>query len=390
MIQRFLFHRPQLAQSILDGLDGSGLIDYSAGLFLAAPRRTGKSTFLRNDLAPAATERGWEVVYVDLWTDRDADPGRLIDGAIVDALRRHEPRVKRWLKSAGIEEVWLKQTLRWRLHDEPRPEGATLTQLLQALHQAVGKPVLLIVDEAQHALNTEHGMNSMFALKAARDAMNLGPESDGLRLIFTGSSRDKLATLVLNRDQPFFGNQVTPFPLLGDDFVAAYTEDMNAKLAPGNTFDVGDMQQAFTRVGHRPELLTSVVKQVALELGAAPDLGRLLAQGAAEVEAGLWAEHEGLYSSLTPIQKALLDVLASHASGPVPQALFGEEASSRIAGRLKAHGGDGRVRPQAIQAGLDALRAKGLVWKSGRGAYALEDSGLRDWLNSLPKGSATR
>ena len=48
------------------------------------------------------------------------------------------------------------------------------------------------------------------------------------------------------------------------------------------------------------------------------------------------------------------------------------------------------IRDTAIQAGLDALRAKGLVWKSWRGAYALEDSGLRDWLNSLPKGSATR
>lgn len=83
-------------------------------------------------------------------------------------------------------------------------------------------------------------------------------------------------------------------------------------------------------------------------------------------------------------------MLASHASGPPPQALFGEEASSRIARRLEAHGGDGRVRPQSIQAGLDALRAKGLVWKSGRGAYALEDSGLRDWLNNLPQGSVTR
>lgn len=382
MIQRFLFHRPQLAESILGGLDGTGLVDYSAGLFLAAPRRTGKSTFLRNDLAPAATQRGWEVVYVDLWANRAADPGSLIDEAIVDALRYHEPRVKRWLKAAGVAEVWLKQTLHWKLHDQPRPEGTTLTQLLQALHEAVGKPVLLIVDESQHALNTDHGMNTMFALKAARDAMNLGPGSDGLRLIFTGSSRDKLASLVLSRDQPFFGNQVTPFPLLGDDFVVAYTEDMNTKLAPGNTFDVRDMQQAFARVGHRPELLTSVVKQVALELGAAPDLGRLLAQGAAEVEASLWAEYEGLYSALTPIQKAILDVLAADTGGPAPRALFGDEVSHQIAERLDAHGGDGPVRSQTIQAGLDALRNKGLVWKSGRGAYALEDSGLKDWLNS--------
>ncbi|WP_416139832.1 hypothetical protein ACM26W_05460 [Halomonas sp. HK25] len=56
----------------------------------------------------------------------------------------------------------------------------------------------------------------MFALKAARDALNLGGDSPGLRLILTGSSRDKLAMLVLSRDQPFFGSSVTPFPLLGE------------------------------------------------------------------------------------------------------------------------------------------------------------------------------
>lgn len=35
-------------------------------------------------------------------------------------------------------------------------------------------------------------------------------------------------------------------------------------------------------------------------------------------------------------------------------------------------------------------RAKGRVWKSGRGAYALEESGLNEWLNTLPQGNVTR
>ncbi|WP_410283115.1 hypothetical protein [Halomonas sp.] len=35
-------------------------------------------------------------------------------------------------------------------------------------------------------------------------------------------------------------------------------------------------------------------------------------------------------------------------------------------------------------------RAKGRVWKSGRGAYALEESGLKEWLNNLPQGNVTR
>gem|GEM_PF-4011755 len=58
----------------------------------------------------------------------------------------------------------------------------------------------------------------MFVLKAARDALNQGLErgDGGLRLVLTGSNRDKLAHLVLNKNQPFFGPGITPFPLLGE------------------------------------------------------------------------------------------------------------------------------------------------------------------------------
>jgi len=51
--------------------------DAHNGLFLAAPRRTGKSTFLQGDLTPALQQAGVEVVYVDLWADTRRDPGTL-------------------------------------------------------------------------------------------------------------------------------------------------------------------------------------------------------------------------------------------------------------------------------------------------------------------------
>lgn len=60
----FVFRRPTLASSIADGLVGAGIQDFTSGLFLAAPRRTGKSTFLREDLIPECQLRGW---WVTLW-----------------------------------------------------------------------------------------------------------------------------------------------------------------------------------------------------------------------------------------------------------------------------------------------------------------------------------
>ncbi|WP_162084637.1 hypothetical protein [Sulfuriferula nivalis] len=43
---QFSFHRPQLATQFCDVLAGGGIIDARSGMFLAAPRRVGKSTFL--------------------------------------------------------------------------------------------------------------------------------------------------------------------------------------------------------------------------------------------------------------------------------------------------------------------------------------------------------
>ena len=78
----FLFHRPKVAEGIADGLMGQGPFNYGSGLFLAAPRRTGKSTFMREDLMPALAARDVLATYVDLWTDRQRDPASLISDAV--------------------------------------------------------------------------------------------------------------------------------------------------------------------------------------------------------------------------------------------------------------------------------------------------------------------
>src|SRR5690606_18743866 len=123
--------------------------DYSSGLFLAAPRRTGKSTFLREDLVPACIEQGWLPVYVDLWSNMQADPSELIEGAIVRALQQFDGQIKKLLKSAGVEKISILRTVSWDLGRSALPEGATLTDALQLLHVASGQRVVLVVDEAQ-------------------------------------------------------------------------------------------------------------------------------------------------------------------------------------------------------------------------------------------------
>ena len=100
------FHRTQLAADMADKIlqiaPGSAS---SSGLFLAAPRRTGKSTFLCEDLRPALQAQGALVLYADLWVNRKADPAMVIIAAVRSELSQHEGVISRLARSSGMDKV---------------------------------------------------------------------------------------------------------------------------------------------------------------------------------------------------------------------------------------------------------------------------------------------
>ncbi|WP_409307696.1 hypothetical protein [Pseudomonas putida] len=377
---RPLLRRHQLANALAQDLAGESLVDYSSGMFLAAPRRTGKSTFLNNDFIPECVQRGWLPVYVDLWSDRDAAPAQLISGAIGTALARFEGALARTAKKAGIDKINLLRTLSWDFTRPQLPAGTTLAQALAVLHQVSGQLVVLIIDEAQHALNSEDGLNAMFALKAARDHLNRGDRPDGLRLVFTGSSRDKLANLVLKSKQPFFGASITPFPLLGREYVEFITALWNRRLADSNQFKVEDLAYAFELVGRRPEMLNKLLAEVSVGLGEAGNLGELLRNGALNHQAGVWSDYESAWNELTPLQQAVLEVMAERTLGRQPFSPFTEQTLVEVSRKLEQAQAVANVNTANVQKALDALRDKELVWKANRGEYALEDTAMAEWL----------
>lgn len=374
-LHRFSFRRPELAVDLANNLEGKGLIDASSGLFLAAPRRTGKSTFLREELVPEAEKRGWIPVYVDLWADLARDPALLIADALKSEIAKHESTYKKVLKSIGLSKVKVAGA-QFDLESLGTSTGLTLSDALAILSQAAGKSIVLIIDEAQHALSSKAGINAMFALKAARDRLNQSQDEIKLYLILTGSHRDKLAHLVLKKDQPFFGGQVTSFPTLGRSFTDAYVDWINPFLSANNAFSKEDMYAAFVHVGFRPEILKSLVAEVALEYRDAHNLGELVKGESELLKKRLWEEFEHEFAALTAVQKAIFKVLILADKDFTP---FGEEAI-----KCYREGLDDKVSlaSQTIQAALDALREKNLIWKSARGTYALEDTSWREWLKS--------
>lgn len=379
MSDSFVYRRPALAGSLTRELQGEAFpISHSSGLFLSAPRRTGKSTFLREDLVPALRAAGHETVYVDFWSDRSADPAALLTAALRDALEANASRAGRMGRRVGLTKVGLGSFASFDLA-KPSLGGGTLTDALRELAKRSGRRVALILDEAQHAGATEAGQNAMFALKAARDALNMGDAGTGVRgpnltLVMTGSNRDRLAGMVSNSKQPFYGASVTAFPLLGREYTDTLTAWMNRRLAADNALRHDAVWEAFESVGQRPEHLNALIAQAALlSSRGSSSMADLLADQALSFRRQAFAEFEVVREGLTPLQTAVLVQIVAD----------GRDFSPYAAGTLEAYAsrtGAASVSKSEAQGAINALREKGLVWRSERGEYAVEDEAVARWM----------
>ncbi len=92
------FARPTLAATMARQLLQPDVLSEGlrSGLFISGQRRTGKTTFLHNDLIPALEAAGALVIYVDLWTDTRANPAHLVHAAIREALNELQRPGSRW------------------------------------------------------------------------------------------------------------------------------------------------------------------------------------------------------------------------------------------------------------------------------------------------------
>lgn len=375
----FKFYRPELARGYCEALKGTGIVDSRSGLFLAAPRRTGKSTFLREDLLPELGKLGWTTVYVDLWVEKETSPAILIAREVRKSLSKFSGVIAKLAKATGLEKVTVFGALSLSMTSLSLPENVSLADALEALADASDKPVVVIVDEAQHALNSKEGMDAMFGLKAARDRLNQSIAQQRLFLVFTGSNQDKLTQLLLRRNQPFFGCRVSKFPKLGKDFSDAFTEDINRKLAPTNQFNKDDVFEAFKLVGHRPELLRNIIAELALD-GAASLLAAELKAEATAFRERIWGEMESEFASLSPVQRAVLERMLQTGAKYAPFTEDSLKAYSALAGQ--------EVDATTAQGALKGLREKNLVWQAAYGDYALEDESMVTWYQH--RGNSTR
>lgn len=365
-----IFHRTQLARSIADRtLSIKGL----SGVFISAPRRTGKSTLINEDIIPYLRLKGCEVIYVDLWSDRTRDPGELISEAIRQHLQRREGAILQWARRGGLDKVKV-GGIELDIAKVGVGTGKTIAQALVELSDATEKMIVLVVDEAQHAISSDAGAATLFALKAARDQLN-GSTHYGFRLIATGSNRDKLSLLVQGKEQAFLNAALMDLEPLGDDYLMWELDLYGAGAKPS----LETIREAFRMAGHKPETLRKALDDLAFRFAVTDE--NVDAEFSSIIKRNLADAKDSFLhqvNSLPPLQAAVLNVMAKAGAGFAPFRPHTVEQYVKTCSVLTLD--EVKIDDSAIQYALEALRTKSLIWRSARGVYAVEDSQHVTWL----------
>jgi hypothetical protein len=377
-----LFHRPALAEQMARQLLRPGLLDQGlrSGLFLPGLRRTGKTTFLRQDLIPALEALGAIVIYVDLWADTKADPAALVHAAVRRTLAEMETpassllgRLKR-LKGIDVGAGGFK--FGFQLADVGAKGGATLAQALTELVDRARTDVVLIVDEVQQALAGDDGTQMLLAIKAARDAINPRPGTPGHFLfIGTGSHRAQVVGMTLQGRHAFAGATSVDYPTLEGDYVDHVLQGIareGARVLPGLPVAIA----AFDILGRRPEELIRALRQLQKEDPAEAD--RFLPVIAATLKGAAADVELRKIEDLGALAGAVFDRVArvdGDATG-----LFTADALAGYAAVVRRD-----VTVDQVQRIAEELRDANLILRKGHGVYAVTDPFVQEaWRERKP------
>lgn len=248
------FPRPELARKYLDQFEvGTG-----EPLTLFSKRQTGKTTFLLNEMFPAAEARGWLPVYIDLWSVR-SNPTTAIVGELKSAYEDYTTpdselgkRAKTKITSLNIMSFGV------GFGDQPRmtePDDASLKigYWLRQVAAVAPKQVLLMIDEVQSLAAHPDGVNVISALRSA-----LIRARGKVYTVFTGSSQSALATMFAHSRAPLYDfASHRDLPGFSRDFVEHIAQVFASRTHL--QLDVAALAVAFAQLESMPSYLITMV-----------------------------------------------------------------------------------------------------------------------------------
>lgn len=355
------FPRPELLAKV------TRLLLSGSNVTLFAPRRQGKTWFVRYELLPALHEAGWFAARVDLWRNRDDPCLGLVEGLeavaytnLRSAKALFQPLTLRSVRgafnAAGVEIEG-----QWEpVAAPPAPEGSLENRLANALKLIAqkGEHCVLALDEFQ-ALAEKSAENFVAAFRTSLQDLE-----GSLSIVFTGSSRDGLMRLFSRSKAPLFRSAETvTLPNLGDDFVdsrAAYLEDI-----AGLEVDRDALKLLFRTLCYTPLFLNDIVRWMLVT--GNPSVEEAKAAWMAEKRSDEYAD---LFHQLGDLDLAIVVWLAR--SGQ--KSVYTEDARAAMGAVM------GSEPPLAhqIQASIRRLTKTQVLEPTGAtGQYEIADQGLQ-------------
>lgn len=364
------FARPGLAKTYLDLL-GAGPVSTTS---IFAPRRTGKTVFLRQDLTPAAQKMGYRVAYADLWQTR-LSPGIALIRGLEEAL---EPKgfaqkvmqkarlpIKKLKAKGAVGEFMGEFEVEL---DDPRNAATEIALRIEELiAQLCGKgPLLLLVDEAQELARSKEAELVAAALRTA-----ITKYRDKVRVVFTGSSRTQLAHVFSNAKAPLYlvGAAIQDFPLLDCGLVEFVAQKF--KAATHRDMDVAAAWQEFVMFKHQPEPFLGAVVATMMS----PELPFSLACMQQRAEQERAENHEGTWSSIDALQRCLIKLFADNPA----ERPFSKPILTKLAKAL----GVASLEPPAVQFAMRKLGGNNIGAKNPQNIFIFESAPFENWVKTL-------
>jgi uncharacterized protein len=344
-----IWHYPRavLARELVDAMHSRTLM---RGV-IYAQRRKGKTAFLLNDLAPAATKAGFTIAYASLWANANEPHSALLEGLQQAAKSGFTDKLSRL--SLGIEVAGIGK-IEGEIERAAKPGTASAASLaaLQTLLARLAKPkkpLLLLIDEIQHLATAESFRVFAYFLRTQLETLG-----DSLRVIFTGSSRAGLARTFGAPDMPFYQSATSlRFPDLDPGFFKHLAECFRA--ASGRRLTIGDvaaLERLYEEMGRSPFFPVQALRLMILE--RLPD-----ATSAIERFREDWqAIHRA--APLGQVEQWIMDCITR---GARPY-----DAASLDALALKL-GKSREAARQSVKRALAELQAMALIMRTARGRY---------------------
>ncbi|HTY50478.1 MAG TPA: hypothetical protein VMB48_12390 [Steroidobacteraceae bacterium] len=408
-----IFHRPKLALDMASLLlrPTSLQTRIRSGLFISAPRQTGKSTFLTRDLIPTLESAGAITLYIDLWRAAGRTTAEKLLGAVQKKLAQLElegpqsftDRARKLLMRIGLTSAEVDGAIEVPVHlvkakarakvkfdfDAGRvgeKGGASLSDALLELSRKTGRDIVFIVDEVQELKMDGYGKLIMKELKAVRDEINGQPGDHGYFIfVGNGSHRSAIHEMTAQRREPFYGAEDKRLPELDQGYVS-YVLARAAKESPSVVLPTAPAAfMGFRVLGYRPGMLQSALEAMQRTQSAAksPD-----------------AVFDGIVNTLHE-QDGLVELEKLRLLGELPQAVFARICRGPESGVTGLYAGDAltayatalgweEVTTREVQLALDSLKASNLVMRDGDGGPVLvtNDSLREIWLRHHQHGES--